>query len=611
MLPVPRHALRWTCRWAGAALLGLWSGVALGQEVTLTLPLGADPDLTGLLNSASLTVQLTDAGDADAQDIVAAARADYRAILTGLYAAGHYGGSVSIRLDGVEAASLQPLDAPDRVTTVAITVDPGPQFTFGTVSLAPLATGTVLPEGFATGQVAAAEQVRDAVRTGVVAWRDLGHALARPGGQDLRANHPAARLDVAVTLDPGPRLRFGPVSVTGNSAVRTDRILEIAGLTEGRTFSPALLDLAATRLRRSGAFQSVALTEGDQIIAPDLLPIGLAVDEMAPRRFGFGAELSSVDGVSLSAFWLHRNILGGAERLRLDGAVTGVDGQTGGLDARVTLTFGRPATFAADTDLSVEAGWEWLDEPDYRLQQAYLEAGLIRYENPSFTWSVGMGALTAREQTPARTRDYTLITLPIEGTLDRRSDAFDPVSGYYLNLQLTPFLGIGDVGTGGRLLADGRVYRSFGADDRVTLALRGQVGTVLGPSLADAPADFLFYSGGGGTVRGQPYQALGIPTDAVDDDGDPLRTGGRFFAGLQAEARVQATDKIEIVGFTDWGLIDAGSTPGSDALFHGGAGVGVRYATGIGPIRVDLATPVTGDDAFGSVQLYIGIGQAF
>jgi translocation and assembly module TamA len=606
--PHPDNALRVT---AFFFWLGLTVPAVSAQEISLVLPPTGE-DLRGLLESASLTLQLAEDDAPLAQDVVAAARADYRALLTGLYAAGHYGGTVSIRIDGIEAAAIQPLDAPGSIAQVVITVDPGPEYQFGTVDLSPLPPGAILPPAFVTGQVAGAEQVRDAVRAGVLAWRDLGHALAAPAGQSLRANHPAERLDVAVRLDPGPRLRFGPLTVTGNSAVRTDRIIDIAGLPEGRTFSPAALQLAADRLRRTGAFQSVALDEGTALIPPDLLPITATLDEMPPRRFGFGAELSSTEGFSLTGFWLHRNLLGGAERLRLDGAVTGIDGQTGGTDSEITLTFGRPATFGADTDLEVTGALSLLDEPDYLLHRAEVTAALIRYENSQFTWSVGLAGQAVREQTPVRDRRYALLTAPIWGTLDRRSDPFDPVSGYYLNMELTPFVGFGDIGSGGRILADGRVYRSFGEDDRVTLALRGQLGLVAGTGLLNAPADFLFYSGGGGTVRGQPYQSLGIPVTRDFGDGpESSRVGGRVFVGLQAEARVQATERIEVVGFTDWGLIDAEIWPTDQAQWHGGAGIGVRYATGIGPIRVDLATPITGDDAFGALQLYIGIGQAF
>ena len=140
------------------------------------------------------------------------------------------------------------------------------------------------------------------------------------------------------------------------------------------------------------------------------------------------------------------------------------------------------------------------------------------------------------------------------------------------------------------------------------MAGRVQIGSVLDADLSEAPADFLFYSGGGGTVRGQPYQSLGIETV---DGMDTVTTGGTSFLGAQLEARFLVRENIAVVGFYDFGQVGATATPGEDAEWHAGAGFGVRYNTGIGPIRLDLGTQANGDDAGSDLQVYIGIGQAF
>ncbi|MDA0720755.1 MAG: BamA/TamA family outer membrane protein, partial [Proteobacteria bacterium] len=149
---------------------------------------------------------------------------------------------------------------------------------------------------------------------------------------------------------------------------------------------------------------------------------------------------------------------------------------------------------------------------------------------------------------------------------------------------------------------------SFGADDGFTLAARGLVGSLLGAPTAEAPADFLFYSGGGGTVRGQPYQSLGVQTQV---GGQTVTTGGASFLAAQLEARYAIRDNIALVGFYDTGFVGDSAMPGESGAWHAGAGVGLRYTTGIGPIRLDLGTLASGDDAGDSLQLYIGIGQAF
>ena len=135
--------------WVAAGLLAASTSLAAAQEVTITAP-GADDDLLDLLRDASLSRSLGDDGDPRPQDYIAAARADYRRLLTALYAAGHYSGVISITVNGREASNIAPLAAPDRIDSIDITVNPGPLFTFGVADIAPVAPDTELPEGFAT-----------------------------------------------------------------------------------------------------------------------------------------------------------------------------------------------------------------------------------------------------------------------------------------------------------------------------------------------------------------------------------------------------------------------------------------------------------------------------
>ncbi len=591
----------------------LWTlaGQALpAQTVTLTLPDGAD-SLRNTLENSSLTLSLSDVAPGSSQDYIAAARSDYRRLLTGLYAQGHYGGTISILIDGREAAGIAPLDAPAQISTIQIIVQPGPQFTFGRTDLAPIPQGRNLPAGFVPGALARSDVIGDAVTAGVNGWRDLGHAKADLAVQQITAIHDQDRLDVSIEIAPGPRLTFGPLIVTGNVRMRTERVVAIAGLPDGDVFSPYELEQAAIRLRRAGPFQSVALIEAEEISPGDILNIEAQVIELPLRRFGFGAEISSLDGLSANAFWLHRNLLGGAEQLRFDAEVTGIEGNSGGPDALLEATFNRPGTIHPDVDVELTAALGRLDEPSYFLEYASVTGGFTRYIRQDLTYDAAIGFLTAREETDIRTRNYTLLTVPLSALLDRRDDRFDARGGYYIDLDVTPFLGLIGGDDGIRVYADARYYRSFG--DRLTFAARGQFGSVIGANLLETPADFLFYSGGGSTVRGQPYNTLGISTNTTDDDGNPVTvvTGGASFIGAQLEARVGITGSLGVVGFYDAGFVDSAEFPSDTGEFHAGAGIGVRYATPIGPIRFDLATPASGDDAGQSLEFYIGIGQSF
>lgn len=579
----------------------------MGQAADVRLTgIADDSDLYEDVRGGSLLFEQTSEElSPSTQEIVAAAQADYGRLLAVLYDNGYFGPVIKITLDGVDAANIPPVEPPGRIDRAVITVDPGPQFRFGRTDIAPVAPGTELPEGFAPGQTASLSVLRDTVSAGIDGWRDLGHAKAELASQDLTARHPDRTISASLRLAPGPKLRFGPMRVTGNQAVRTERILEIAGLPVGQTYSPEELRLATTRLRRTGAFSAVALIEAEMIGPDATLPITAQITEAPPRRFGFGAELSSLEGLTLSAFWLHRNLLGGAERLRIEGEIKGIGGNSGGEDYRISTRFERPATFNEDTDFYALAEIEQLDEVNYFSRQLDLEAGIKRYASENRTYTLGLGLRRAETRDVFGENKYTLLTLPLTAEFDYRDNRLDARDGYYIKAGLTPFAALSGSDSGLRSLVDARIYRTFGTTRPVTFALRGQLGSVYGPDLSVAPADYLFYSGGGGTVRGQPYQSLGV------DVGADQLAGGRSFVAVSAEARFRVTDSIGIVGFIDGGYIGAEEFYDGSGEWHSGAGVGLRYNTGIGPIRLDIAVPTSGPETDENFQVYIGIGQSF
>ncbi|MFY0648785.1 MAG: BamA/TamA family outer membrane protein [Sulfitobacter geojensis] len=576
-------------------------------DVTLTgIPAGSD--LYETLAGGSLLIEQSGTEqNPTSQEVVAAAQADYGRLLAVLYDQGYFGPAITITLDGTDAAAIPAVQAPRQISQAVISVDTGPQFRFGTAKMSPVAATTEIPEGFASGQTASLSVLKDAVAAGVDGWRAQGHAKAALAAQDLSARHTDRTVNATLRLAPGPKLRFGDLQVSGNKAVRRKRIIDIAGLPAGEVYSPDELRLAANRLRRTGAFNAVALIEADNIGPNDTLPITAQVTESLPRRFGYGAELGSLEGLTLSAFWLHRNLLGGAERLRIEGEISGIGGDSGGEDYSLSARFERPATFNEDTDFYALAKIEQLDEVNFFSRQLDLEAGIERIASEERTYTLGLGLRRAQTRDAFGENQYTLLTLPLGAEFDYRDDPLNATSGYYLKAGVTPFLAVSGSDNGLRTSLDARAYRTFGTTRPVTFALRGQLGSVYGPDLSEAPADYLFYSGGGGTVRGQPYQALGVD---LGGDGDNV-TGGRSFLAVSAEARVAVTDSIAVVGFVDGGYVGAEEFYDGSGEWHSGAGLGLRYNTGIGPLRVDVAVPTSGPETEDDFQIYIGIGQSF
>ncbi|MCO0612571.1 autotransporter assembly complex protein TamA [Lutimaribacter sp. EGI FJ00015] len=587
--------------------LAAWLSPALPARAfeTMTLQVsGPEKDaLTETLNAASILRAAQAEGTTQPQDVLSAALSDYRRLTETLYAQGYYGGTISIRLDGQEAARIPPLQTPARIGTVTVQVDPGRPFRFGQAEIAPRAPGSTPPRGFATGQRARSTAVRDAVDGAVTEWRGAGHAKAQVAGQDITANHANARLDAQVRLAPGPEVQFGRLLVAPGSAVTPRRVRKIAGLPEGTRYSPDSVERAATRLRRTGAFRSVQLAEGEVVGPDNRMDVTAKLVDEKPRRIGGGAEISSFEGLRLSGFWMHRNLLGGAERLRVEGEVAGIGGQTGGTDYRLSVRGERPASYGPDTSFWFKGEIERLDEPDYFTDRASITVGAHRIFSDTLSAEVGIGLETEETTDGFGTRDFTLATLPVTVTWDRRDDILDPTSGSLLRVETTPFIAIEGADTGGRVMLDARAYHALDSEARFVMAGRLQFGSILGADIDRTPPRFLFHSGGGGTVRGQPYESLGVNVGGT-------QTGGRSFLGLSGELRAKLGGNFGLVGFADAGYVGAEEFYDGSGDWHAGAGIGLRYDTVVGPIRLDVAAPVSGNTGDG-VQIYIGIGQAF
>jgi translocation and assembly module TamA len=591
-----------------AVLLALGAAPAAALDRLDIAVAGGSDDLIEAVQEASQLRSLKAQGQTDAQDLLSAARADYARILAALYARGHYSVVIRISIDGREAAAIPALEAPASISTIRIDVDPGPAFRFGQAQVSPLPRGTELPEKFRSGTLAESGVIASAVDVAIRAWRETGHAKAFVPAEEIIADHAARRLDANVRIAPGPKLRFGRLEITGEERMRERRIRKIAGLPEGETFSETELGRAETRLRRTGIFASVALTEDEAITAPDLLGITATVIEQKPRRYSFGVEVASLDGVSLSASWLHRNLLGGGERLGVAADVTNIGSGESGIDYGLEITLDRPATLTPDTTAGLVLGFSHEDEIDYALDAVTFGLRFSHVFSEQLTARVGLTYDYLDGRDPGGAFTFRNVSLPVGVTWDKRDVANNPTKGFYLDAEAKPFAGFGTTGSGLRATMDGRVYRSLGEPGRFVIAARAQAGAVLGSGLLETPRDELFFSGGGGTVRGQPYRSLGIAV--TRGFGPQFLIGGRYFLGASVELRAKVTDRIGVVGFADWGSIGLDGFTGGFSESHAGAGLGLRYDTGLGPIRLDVAAPISGTTGDG-VQIYVGLGQSF
>jgi translocation and assembly module TamA len=415
---------------------------------------------------------------------------------------------------------------------------------------------------------------------------------------------------VTLTLEPGRVARYGPTRVVGTQRVDPSFVRFMADLPEGRAFDPDDIEDAENRFTRLGIFRSLRFEEAEEIGPDGVLPITIVVEDRRRRTIGAGATLSTIDGLGVTAYWLNRNLYGRAEQLRFDASIDGL-GQTtkpDEYDYNLGVTYTQPGIWTPDTNFVTGLVARQLDLDTYRERSITARAGISQLFGERLTGEVFAEVSRARYEDVFGTRNFTTFALVTSAAYDRRDDPFDATRGYYLAAEVRPFYEAEFDNTAIRGTLEGRAYLSFGPEDRVTLAGRARVGSFVGAPIEESPPNLLFFAGGGGSVRGYEYRSIGVEALL---NGETETVGGRGLFEASAELRYRITDRFGAVGFVDAGFVSEDATLTGENDLRTGAGLGVRYYTGIGVLRADVATPINPRPDDSAVALYIGIGQAF
>jgi translocation and assembly module TamA len=358
--------------------------------------------------------------------------------------------------------------------------------------------------------------------------------------------------------------------------------------------------LVATGLISSVTLRPVARPESD------LVDLAVQLEPAPMRTIAGEAGYGTGEGVRAELSWQHRNLL------PPEGAVT-FRGVIGTREQLVSAVLRRNNFQRRDQVLNAQVAIAHTDRPAYNARTFVLAGGIERQSNiiwqKAWTWSVG-AELTATDERDVdlasgmtRRRTFFIGALPAYLGYDGSNDLLDPTRGFRLAARFSPEASL-ESGSFfyARAQLDGSFYQPV--SETVTLAGRTRLGTIFGASRDRIAPSRRFYAGGGGSVRGYGFQALG-PRDPVFDD--PI--GGRSLAEFAIEARVRVGD-FGIVPFVDGGNISTSPWPRFDNLRFG-AGIGARYHTRFGPIRVDVATPINPQPGDPRIAVYVSLGQAF
>jgi translocation and assembly module TamA len=593
-------------------VLGPATFAAETVNYTVTFQPSGDARLDTLLKQTSSLVSLRKGIPAAPFALIGRAQADTEQFAVVLHSLGYDAGTVTVTIDGMALNDPALFDRLAQTSAgenakILISPRPGAVFHLGRVDVTGLPPGFKPPALLKPGEVALAAPilaVTPALRT---ALHNDGYAFAAVS-EPLAVAVPAAHLlDVSYKITAGPRVKIGPIRFSGLTRTNEAFLRRHIALKEGQLYSDTAITAARDSLLNLGVFSSVTPLPQDQLTPDGQVPILFRVTQQKLHAVTFSGSYATDVGMTISASWEDRDLFDHAETLTFTAAANGLGG-TGtvapGYDLKAV--FAKPDYYVRGQTLSVSL--EALNESLNAYSRIAEVAGvqISRALTPHMTISYGPSFVTERVFQNGTTQSYVLVQLPTTLAYNTTDSVLEPTRGINASVSLTPTEPVSGTTSAPFLIAyaSASTYLAVEPEGRGIIAVRGQVGTIRGASQFQVPADQRFYAGGSGTVRGYAYQTIG----PLFSDDTP--EGGLALDAFSLEFRQHIGDSFGIVPFVDAGQVSAGNVPFTGRL-RVGVGLGGRYYTSIGPIRVDFAVPLTriaGDSAF---EIYVGLGEAF
>lgn len=559
-----------------------------------------DADRIRIRFDALSTLRQGEGEGANMAQIDRRAQEDQRLLRELLHAEGYYAALVTTRVEPVSAGRVR----------VLLRVDPGPVYAFTEIRInglegtgdqaTELRTTFFMIEGDpvnATFVDAATENLRQRIA-------DAGFPFAKVGEPEITIDHVDRSVKLSLAVEAGPQARFGAIELRGNPPFNARHVARIARFHTGEPYKGSDLDDLRRALIATGLVSSVSIAPV-ATADPGVVNVAVSLERAPPRtiaaEFGYGTG----EGWRLAGSWTHRNLL------KPEGAVT-FRGVAGTREQFLGTSLRRSNFLKRDQTLTGNVSLSHLNRNAYDARTFTLGAGIERQSNiiwqKEWAWSAGAELVTTDERDTvaatgeARRRTFYIAALPGSLAYDGSDSLLDPTRGFRLAGRLSPEVSFhSGTFTYARAQIDFSAYQPFGRN--FVLAGRGRLGTIVGASRDQIAPSRRYYAGGGGSVRGYGYQDIG-PRDV---DNNPI--GGRSITEFSIEGRMRWGD-FGGVAFLDGGNIYTSPLPRLGGL-QLGAGLGVRYYSSFGPIRVDVGTPLNRRPGDARVAVYVSLGQAF
>jgi translocation and assembly module TamA len=501
------------------------------------------------------------------------------------------------------------IDLKTTPALITFTINPGPKFKLGSFTVKPseasqqkLCSCVTLEEiGIVLKSAAYPKTILEAEEAVLNIAARCGYPLARIAAHHIEADLTKHLVYVTLTLDSGPQAFFGKTKISGNKDVHPAFFQKKIAWQEGAVFDPTLLEITQHDMEASALFSSIVITHAQKVDENGSLPIHIEVVESKQRSIGVGVGYSTLRHFGALAEFENRNMRQRGERLSFRTTFwknTGYEGR---------LFYLTPDWLYRKQDLL------GLLEARHQITEGYTETSFsasLAVESPIGKYtraSYGVMVELLRNTRSDNDGNFNLLKLPCSLKWTFVDNPIDPKEGYSLNYICTPtaqLLHKGFAYCVNTLV--GTAYVPLDKDKKSILALRTTWGSILGATRRTIPPSERFYAGSEQTLRGYYY----LSVSPLDRDHNPL--GGRSMMIYNIEWRWRSSESLEWVLFYDIGNVYDSYIPQVYYPQLQAVGMGVRYHTPVGPLRLDVAFPLQPrrhlDHLF---EIYLSMGQTF
>ena len=417
-----------------------------------------------------------------------------------------------------------------------------------------------------------------------------GFFSGRFTSQRLAVDPRAGVADIELVYDSGPRYTLGRVSFSGDTPFDEDLLKRMVPFKENTPYDSELIAELNQAMQASGYFEGVRVDAAPTAAVDQVIPVNVLLDTRKPRTMGLGLGFSTDVGPRGRANWTRHWV-------NPQGHSYGLEAELSAPRQNVGLWYDVPLDPPLTDKMRYAGGYQYEEIAGTDSLSKLLTLGPEWHSRLPSGWERIISLKWQREEYRLGD-DSGLSTLLLPGitySFLRSDNRIDPHNGYRLQF--------GAQAAAEGMLSDANLLRgdvlvkgltTFAQDHR--LLGRVQLGGNFTNGYSAIPPSLRFFAGGDQSVRGYDYQTLS-PTNSDDD-----KIGGRYMIAGSVEYQYSVAEKWRVATFVDQGNsfndLDLPS-------LKTGVGIGVRWVSPVGPLRLDLAHPLDGD---GGVRLHFSMG---